>query len=275
MKRNTSIGKFFLQLLVCIVLLAALGFFLLWDARSESEKSQKLQQEMIDMKETVAKTPIEVKLFTMLATLMIMFSSFNFKTLSFTGTLTFGLGTMALFLFILLLAVVVRKDFSIKDAGYYLLTIFYVGSTFHSMIFIRFLGLKLFLFMIIVVAVTDSGAYFVGRKLGKRKLAPRISPNKTVEGSIGGTLLGIIIGTVFGVFTGLSTQILMLIIMSLVVAAVAQFGDLVASSMKREYGIKDFGKLFPGHGGVLDRFDSHLYASLALYILINVLNVVI
>ena len=59
-------------------------------------------QEMIDMKETVAKTPIEVKLFTMLATLMIMFSSFNFKTLSFTGTLTFGLGTMALFLFILL-----------------------------------------------------------------------------------------------------------------------------------------------------------------------------
>ena len=99
-------------------------------------------QEMIDMKETVAKTPIEVKLFTMLATLMIMFSSFNFKTLSFTGTLTFGLGTMALFLFILLLAVVVRKDFSIKDAGYYLLTIFYVGSTFHSMIFIRFLGLK-------------------------------------------------------------------------------------------------------------------------------------
>ena len=62
-------------------------------------------QEMIDMKETVAKTPIEVKLFTMLATLMIMFSSFNFKTLSFTGTLTFGLGTMALFLFILLLLV--------------------------------------------------------------------------------------------------------------------------------------------------------------------------
>ena len=56
---------------------------------------------------------------------------------------------------------------------------------------------------------------------------------------------------------------------------VAQFGDLVASSMKREYGIKDFGKLFPGHGGVLDRLDSHLYASLALYILINVLNVVI
>ena len=63
--------------------------------------------------------------------------------------------------------------------------------------------------------------------------------------------------------------------MSLVVTLVAQFGDLVASSMKREYGIKDFGKLFPGHGGVLDRLDSHLYASLALYILINLMGVVI
>ena len=232
-------------------------------------------QEMIDMKETRAKTPIEVKLFTMVATLMLVFSSFNFKTLSFTNTLTVGLGTMSLLLFILLLVVIIRKEFTVNDAGYYLLTIFYVGSTFHSMLFIRFLGLPLFFFMILVVAITDSGAYFIGRKFGKRKLAPRISPNKTLEGSVGGTLSGVIVGVLFGVLTGVSTNVVTLIMMSLVVAVVAQFGDLVASSMKREYGIKDFGKLFPGHGGVLDRLDSHLYASLALYILINVLNVVI
>ena len=232
-------------------------------------------QEMIEMKETVIKTPAEVKVFTMFATLMIVFSSFSFKTLSFTNTLTFGLGVMSLFLFILLLVVIVRKEFTVNDAGYYLLTIFYVGSTFHSMLFIRFLGLSLFLFLILVVAITDSGAYFIGRKFGKRKLAPRISPNKTLEGSIGGTLSGVMIGIIFGLVTGLSTNVITLIVMSLVVAIVAQFGDLVASSMKREYGIKDFGKLFPGHGGVLDRLDSHLYASLALYILINVLNVVI
>ncbi|CUM72502.1 phosphatidate cytidylyltransferase [Turicibacter sanguinis] len=232
-------------------------------------------QEMIDMRETISKTPVEIKVFTMIAILMIVFSSFDFRTLSFTGTLVFGLGTMALFLFILLLAVVTRKQFTVNDAGYYLLTIFYIGSTFHSMIFLRSLGLNLFLFMIIVVAVTDSGAYFVGRKLGKRKLAPLISPNKTVEGSVGGTILGVLVGSIFGVITGVSDHVIVLAMMSLVVAAVAQFGDLVASSMKREYGIKDFGTLFPGHGGVLDRFDSHLYASLALYILINVMNVVI
>lgn len=232
-------------------------------------------QEMIDMKETVTTTPIEIKLFTIIATLVIVFSSFNFKTLTFTGAVVFGLGTMSLFLFILLLAVVTRNKFTINDAGYYLLTIFYIGSTFHSVIFLRFAGLNLFLFMIIVVALTDSGAYFFGKRFGKNKLAPQISPNKTIEGSVGGTALGVIVGTTYGLITGLSGNILLLVIMSLVVAGVAQFGDLVASSMKREYGIKDFGTLFPGHGGVLDRFDSHLYASLALYILINVMNVVI
>ena len=143
------------------------------------------------------------------------------------------------------------------------------------MVFLRFAGLKLFLFMIIVVALTDSSAYFVGKKIGKHKLAPKISPNKTIEGAVGGTLLGVTVGGVYGLVTGLSGNVLLLILMSLVIALVAQFGDLVASSMKREYGIKDFGTIFPGHGGVLDRFDSHLYASLALYILINVLNVVI
>lgn len=232
-------------------------------------------QEMIDMKETVTKTPIEIKLFTMIATLVVVFSSFDFSTLTFTGTMVFGLGTMSLFLFILLLAVVTRHEFTINDAGYYLLTIFYIGSTFHSMVFLRFAGLKLFLFMIIVVALTDSSAYFVGKKIGKHKLAPKISPNKTIEGAVGGTLLGVTVGGVYGLVTGLSGNVLLLILMSLVIALVAQFGDLVASSMKREYGIKDFGTIFPGHGGVLDRFDSHLYASLALYILINVLNVVI
>ena len=232
-------------------------------------------QEMIEMKEKSVKTPLEVKIFTMVATLMIVFSSFNLTTLSFTGTLSIGLGLVALFLFILLLAVVIHKEFKINDAGYYLLTIFYVGSTFHSMLFLRFLGLNLFLFMILVVAVTDSGAYFVGRKFGKRKLAPTISPNKTIEGAVGGIILGVLVGTIFGTMVDLSSNILMLIVMSLVVTLVAQFGDLVASSMKREYGIKDFGKLFPGHGGVLDRLDSHLYASLALYILINLMGMVI
>ena len=215
-------------------------------------------REMISMKDITTKTPIEIKLFTIIATLVIVFYSFDFNQLNYHAVTSFGLEIPAIFLFVLLLVSMIRKDFSLKDASYYLLTIFYVGLTFHALLFIRFLGLNLLLFMILIVAITDSGAYFCGKKFGKHKLAPRVSPNKTIEGSFGGTLLGVIGGTLFGSLTGISTHIGILMMISLVVAVVGQLGDLVASSMKREFGIKDFGNLFPGHGGVLDRFDSHL-----------------
>jgi len=231
--------------------------------------------EMIEMRETKAKTPIEVKIFTMLATLSMVFHSFDFRTLTFVENPTLSLELVSLFLFILLLVVVIRKSFTSQDAGYYLLTILYIGATFHSMLVIRMLGLDLFVFVILVVVLTDTFAYFVGRKFGKRKLAPLISPKKTVEGSIGGTLIGALAGVIFGLMTNLMPNIFMLIFVSLVVSLVGQLGDLVASSLKREYNLKDYGKIFPGHGGVLDRFDSQLFASLALYLVINLFNVVI
>ncbi|MGL4337127.1 MAG: phosphatidate cytidylyltransferase [Turicibacter sp.] len=230
-------------------------------------------QEMIDMKETVNKAPIEIKILTMFATLMVVFSGFDIYSQTFTGVLDFGIGTISFFLFFLMVTLVTRKGFTVNDAGFYLLTILYIGATFHSMLYLRFVGISYFLFMLIVVAVGDSGAYFFGRKFGRRKLAPVISPKKTVEGAIGGTLLAVTIGTIFGLVTGISTSVISLILISLIISIVGQFGDLVASSMKRNYEIKDFGTLFPGHGGVLDRLDSHLFASMALYILMNMMNV--
>jgi len=231
--------------------------------------------EMITMRENTVKAPLEVKLFTQIASLLVVFHSFNFSTLSITENSAISLELLTLFLFILLLVVVIRKSFTSQDAAYYMFTILYIGATFHSMLFVRKSGLDLFLFMILVVALTDSFAYFTGRKFGKRKLAPLISPKKTVEGSIGGTLAGTLTGIIFGLLTNLMPNLFMLAFISFVVSVVGQIGDLVASSMKREYQIKDYGKIFPGHGGVLDRLDSQLFASLAIYLLINLLNVVI
>ncbi|WP_317854535.1 phosphatidate cytidylyltransferase [Chakrabartyella piscis] len=118
---------------------------------------------------------------------------------------------------------------------------------------------------------TDTGAYFVGIKFGKHKLIPSLSPKKTVEGAIGGivtaTILALIYGTLidgFFVFDGVDV-VLLCGLTGFFGSFLAQIGDLAASAMKRMAGIKDFGKLIPGHGGVLDRFDSVILTAPALY----------
>ncbi|MEL7657055.1 MAG: phosphatidate cytidylyltransferase [Bacillota bacterium] len=111
---------------------------------------------------------------------------------------------------------------------------------------------------------TDSMAYFTGYAIGKHKLAPKISPKKTIEGSIGGILGSVLLCAAFGYFV--VPQILIHCIMIGVLGGVvSQFGDLTASIFKRKMGIKDYGNLIPGHGGILDRFDSVLFTAPMVY----------
>lgn len=121
-------------------------------------------------------------------------------------------------------------------------------------------GAYIFLLAFIGPWTTDIFAYLTGRLLGKHKLAPVISPKKTVEGSIGGTVFCMIVFVGYGLVLtfGFDTEVnfVMLVIAGLLCAFISQVGDLILSLVKREHGIKDYGKLFPGHGGVLDRFDS-------------------
>ena len=113
-------------------------------------------------------------------------------------------------------------------------------------------GLNLLIWVFIVTWSTDIGAYFAGRTFGKRKLAPSISPNKTVEGLCGGIAAAALLGGAWVVATGLGIALLAL---APVLAIAAQAGDLFESGMKRRAGVKDSGAWLPGHGGVLDRLD--------------------
>ena len=112
--------------------------------------------------------------------------------------------------------------------------------------------LALLLWVFIVTWATDIGAYFVGRALGLRKLAPSISPGKTVEGLLGGAATAAILGAAWALFTGLKPSLLLL---APLFAFAAQAGDLFESWMKRQAGVKDSGNWLPGHGGMLDRLD--------------------
>ena len=113
-------------------------------------------------------------------------------------------------------------------------------------------GLDLLLWVFIVTWSTDIGAYFAGRRFGRRKLAPAISPGKTVEGLVGGVVAASLLGGAWALANGLGPALLAL---APVLAIAAQAGDLFESSMKRRAGVKDSGAWLPGHGGVLERLD--------------------
>ena len=152
---------------------------------------------------------------------------------------------------------------------------FYVTLSFYHLVLLRNMddGFRYIFFMFIIIWVTDSFAYFTGMAFGKNKLAPSISPKKTIEGSVGGSLSALIISLLinkyFSIFPDVSIWILAIIILFLTV--ISQLGDLFESSIKRIYNVKDSGKILPGHGGVLDRFDSTIFVAPVFYILLKFL----
>ncbi len=129
-------------------------------------------------------------------------------------------------------------------------------------------GAYIYLLIFIGAWMTDTFAYFTGMFFGKHKLIEDVSPKKTVEGSIGGiffcAFFFVLFGIIVDIFFDRSANIVFLALSGIFISIISQIGDLIMSVIKRHYGIKDYGKLFPGHGGMLDRFDSVLAVSLGM-----------
>ena len=174
-------------------------------------------------------------------------------------------------LYLFFLAVYSKGEMRFSEIGEHFTLTVYITIALNGIIYIRDIeggGKYLYLLVFAGAWVTDIFAYFTGMLLGKHKLIPEVSPKKTVEGSIGGTLFCagafVLFGVLVEAFSDLVADYLLLAISGLLVAVVSQIGDLIMSVIKREHGVKDYGNIFPGHGGMLDRFDSILAVSLAL-----------
>lgn len=173
---------------------------------------------------------------------------------------------LGLFIYItVLFTIAVTSNFTVTlehISGCFLmaLTVPYFLSSFVRLRLDGELGIYLVLLPLVIAFTSDAFALFGGLFFGKHKLAPKLSPKKTIEGAIGGLIGAIICTIVFGVilqtFFGVTCNYFYLAIYGVLGSVISQIGDLSFSYIKREYGKKDFGKLFPGHGGVLDRFDS-------------------
>lgn len=170
-------------------------------------------------------------------------------------------------LLLLTYTVLSKNKFTFDDVGFMLISTIYVGMGFYFLIEVREISLAYVFFALIVIWVTDSGAYFIGKALGKNKLWPEISPNKTVEGSVGGVICAIVVAVIFQFTVGFEHSLFITILIASILSVVGQIGDLAESALKRHYQVKDSGSLLPGHGGILDRFDSLLFVLPLLHIL--------
>lgn len=171
--------------------------------------------------------------------------------------------SMLLFIY----TVILKNKFTFQAAGFYMISLAYISIGFYFFIYTRDAGLEYLLYALFVVWATDTGAYFVGRSLGKRKLMVSISPNKTVEGALGGIISACVVAIVFHLIKPFSVSLLPIIGITVLASMVGQLGDLVESAFKRHFGVKDSGAVLPGHGGILDRFDSLLFVLPFLYVI--------
>lgn len=176
-----------------------------------------------------------------------------------------------LFIFLFLFLTVASKNrIEYRQAAYFFLSSMYLGIAFHYVLETRMAyGFGVTMAIMFGIWATDTGALFVGKTMGKRKLWPSISPNKTIEGSMGGAILAVVVVVLFAYF-GHLTPIFPLwkaALVGLAIGLVGQLGDLMESAVKRSLHVKDSGALLPGHGGIYDRVDSMIVVFPILHLL--------
>lgn len=163
-----------------------------------------------------------------------------------------------------------NKLYNINDCLYVLGIVYFLGLSFGNIVFLRDTNTLKCIFIFIIAFITDTYAYIGGSLIGRHKFTS-ISPNKTIEGSIIGTVMGVLIGTVYYYNVVGNVTLFQCVILCITLTLLSEIGDLMFSSIKRYFNKKDYSNLIPGHGGILDRFDSVIYVSLGFSLILSML----
>lgn len=163
---------------------------------------------------------------------------------------------------------------SLSDISPPVIGLLYIPGLFSYQIMIREFGPQWIIFLYVSVWASDSFAYYIGKGLGKRKLYPAVSPNKTVAGAIGSLSGGVAGALIMKATLTASLSILSAVVIGLIISVVAIVGDLIESMFKRDAGVKDSSRIIPGHGGILDKLDAALFAGPVLYWMLNLTDII-
>ena len=227
--------------------------------------------ELINVRSGEKKIPLGITIIACIFMALLLFFSNDYLTTNNSIDFRIIIGAALLFLFPLVF-INNNNKYNISDALYIIGGIVFLGLAFSSFILIREIDLAHIIYLVLITIITDTFAYFTGKFIGKHKLIEKISPKKTIEGSIGGAIVGTVIPVLFYIFViDNSINIYLLVGITLLLSTIGQIGDLIFSSIKRHYNVKDFSNLIPGHGGILDRLDSIIFVVITYILFISIL----
>ena len=227
--------------------------------------------ELIKVRETKKKFPIPMKIISFLAVLF--FTMLNYESIDFTLNINYQIMSVMIFLFLMPIVFINNNEkYNFDDSLFLMGAVLFIGLSFNLIIITRNYDISHIIYLLLITTITDTFALFTGRLIGKHKVSPKISPNKTIEGCVGGLLMGTFVASAFYITViNPSFSLVFIILITALLSVIAQLGDLIFSAIKRYYDKKDFSDIIPGHGGILDRFDSLIFVTLAFIVIMAII----